>query len=69
MAEDVGFLERAEAPGTTVYEAAPMPGYLLPGIADERVATGLAGVVGTAAVFLVAYGAAGLLRRKRAAAR
>ena len=45
--------------------ASPIPDYAFPGIEDERVATGVAGFVGTIGIFLVGVGIAWLLRRTR----
>lgn len=61
VAEDQGFIERALEP---VYEL--VPDYLFPGLADERLATIAAGIVGTLVVFALAYGLALLLRRRAA---
>lgn len=58
VAEDKGFLDRGEGkPGL----ASPVPDYLWPGIKNEKIATALAGVVGTLLVFGVGYGLAALL--------
>jgi len=38
--------------------AAPIPGYAFPGVEDERLAKGLAGLVGTLGVFALGSGAA-----------
>jgi cobalt/nickel transport protein len=65
VAEEQGFLARAEAPGATAWGHAPVKDYLLPGISNEKLATGAAGLVGTAGTFLLAFGLASLLRRKR----
>jgi hypothetical protein len=64
VAEDHGFMERALAP---VYEL--IPDYLFPGIADERLATIVAGVAGTLIVFGLGYGLALLLRRRSGSAK
>lgn len=57
VAEDHGFLERGEA---TL--AAPLPDYLFPGIANEKLATSCAGLVGAGitlgAGYLIAKGLA-----------
>jgi hypothetical protein len=45
-----------------------MPDYAFPGIEDVRLATGLAGFVGTLLVFVIAFGLAALLRRRRSGA-
>lgn len=44
--------------------AAPLPDYKVMGIDDEATATGLAGVIGTLAVFGLASGLGLLLRRR-----
>jgi hypothetical protein len=59
VAEDKGFIERArEAPYTI------LPDYVFPGVANEGVATILAGVVGTLVVFALVYGLAWALHRR-----
>ncbi len=59
VAEDHGFLDRGQpAP----YEI--VPDYVFPGIANERLATIVAGVVGTLIVFGLGYGLALVLRRR-----
>ena len=62
VAEEHGFIESARGP---LYEL--VADYLFPGIANEAVATIVAGVVGTAALFGLAYGIAWLLRARRPA--
>ncbi len=59
IAEDHGFIGRALEP---VYRL--IPDYVFPGIADERLATIVSGIVGTLLVFALAYGLALLLRRR-----
>ena len=63
VAEDKGFLERAQ---NAPYEL--IPDYVFPGIADENVATIVAGLVGTLLTFGVGYGLAWALRRRARAA-
>lgn len=59
VAEDKGFIDRAQdAP----YEI--VPDYVFPGIADERAATIMAGLIGTLVVFGLGYGLAWILRRR-----
>ena len=59
VAEDRGFIDRAEdAP----YEI--IPDYLFPGIKNEAVATIIAGLIGTLAMFGIGYGLAWVLRRR-----
>jgi len=53
VAQDVGFLERAEGKGFP----APIPDYAIPGVRNEALATALAGLAGT----LIAFGLALLL--------
>lgn len=60
VAENHGFIERALEP---VYQL--IPDYVFPGIADERLATVLAGTVGVLVVFALTWGVASLLRRAR----
>ena len=60
VAEDKGFIdEAADSP----YEL--MADYLFPGVKNEAVATILSGIIGTLAIFGLAYGAARLLRRRQ----
>lgn len=52
-----------------IQERSPIPGYAFPGIDDPRLATGLAGFVGTLAVAAAAIGIGVLVRRRAAAGR
>jgi len=61
VAEEKGFLDAARGP---LYEL--IPDYLFPGIADEGVATIVAGVMGTLLLFGLGYGLAYLLHRRAA---
>ena len=61
VAEDHAFLDRAQ---DSPYEI--IPDYVFPGIANEAVATILAGVVGVLVVFGLTYGVAVLLKRRHA---
>jgi len=61
VAEDKGFLDTA-AP-SSIQDGSPIPGYAFPGVENERVATGLAGFVGTLTVFVLGFGLAALLAR------
>jgi hypothetical protein len=63
VAEDHGFIERALEPAYRL-----IPDYALPGVADERLATIAAGIVGTLVVFGLVYGLGLMLRRSRARA-
>lgn len=62
VAEQEGFADA----GTLhqVQDSSPIPDYAFPGVADERLATGLSGFAGTLLVFAVGYGAAWLVRRR-----
>ncbi len=48
----------------SIQEDSPIPNYAFPGIDNARVATGVAGFVGTLVVFAIGYGLAYLLRRR-----
>jgi ABC-type spermidine/putrescine transport system permease subunit I len=61
VAEDQGFLDRAE---DAAYEV--LPDYQFPGIQSEALSTIVAGLVGTLVVFGIAYGLAWVVRRLRA---
>lgn len=78
VAEDKGFLEKAEETDPA-WEKAPIPDYAFPGLTrmveneetgeveeePTRLATALAGLAGTVAVFLIAWGLALVLKKKR----
>ncbi len=64
VAEDKGFLEKAEAPGVTAWEHSPIPDYAFPGVKNEKVATALAGLFGAGGIFALSYGLFGLIRKK-----
>jgi hypothetical protein len=63
VAADHGFARAAAQ--HPAQDASPVPGYAFPGIGDARVATGVAGFVGTLGVFAVGLGLAWGLRRAR----
>lgn len=63
VAEDAGFISRAlDAPYAIIAD------YQLPGVANEAVATVLAGVIGVTIVYMLVAGGAYLVHRRRAAA-
>jgi PDGLE domain len=62
VAEDKALL--AEGKLHSLQEESPIPGYAFPGIGNERVATGVAGFVGTLGVFAIGWGLARLVRRR-----
>jgi cobalt/nickel transport protein len=62
VAEDQGFLGKAMKTPPLI---SPLSGYLFPGIADRRLATGLAGFLGTLVLFALGYGVGWALRLGR----
>ena len=62
VAEDKQFLDSGKL--HSLQEDSPIPDYAFPGVENERVATGLAGFVGTLAVFAIGYALAFALRRR-----
>jgi cobalt/nickel transport protein len=64
VAEDLGFIKKAEAPGTNIWEKSPLPDYRVPRIQNERWATGLAGLLGTLVIGAAGWGIARLLRNR-----
>jgi cobalt/nickel transport protein len=62
VAEDQGFLARAAVKPLL---AAPLADYLFPGIANPRLATALAGFLGTLVLFALGYGVGWTVRRVR----
>lgn len=65
VAEEKGFLEDGRL--HPIQDDAPIPDYAFPGIADARLATGVAGFLGTLGVFAVGWGIASVLARRRRA--
>jgi hypothetical protein len=63
VAEEKAFLEQGRL--ASIQEDSPVPDYAFPGVDNARVATGLAGFVGTLGVFAVGYGIAVVSRRRR----
>ena len=63
VAAEQAFLERGGL--HAVQEEAPAPDYAFPGVDDPRLATGLAGFLGTLAVFGLGYGIAAVARGGR----
>jgi hypothetical protein len=62
VAEDLGFIHRAQDPA---YET--LPDYTVPGVANEGVSTILAGAIGVAAVLGVTWVIGALLKRPKTA--
>ncbi|HKE78923.1 MAG TPA: PDGLE domain-containing protein [Solirubrobacteraceae bacterium] len=63
VATDKGFVERGKL--HKAQHHSPIANYAFPGIDDPRLATGVAGFVGTLGVFAVGYGVARAARRTR----
>lgn len=61
VAGDKGFIEEGRL--AALQEDSPIPDYAFPGVDNERVATGLAGFVGTVGVFAIGFGIAAWTRR------
>jgi len=62
VAQDKAFLDTGRL--APIQEDAPVPDYAFPGVANERLATGLAGFVGVLGVFAIGYGVAAVARRR-----
>jgi hypothetical protein len=61
VAEDQGFIGAAQDPSFEV-----IPDYVFPGVANEAVATILAGITGTLVLYAAMYGVGRLLAKKGA---
>lgn len=61
VAEDKGFLEKGEVEPPI---KSPIPDYVFPGVKNEKVATSIAGILGTVVVFVLGYGVSVLIKRK-----
>jgi cobalt/nickel transport protein len=64
VAVNLGFVQRAEAPGSPVWGKSPLPDYRVPGVQSEHWAGGLAGLAGTGAIAAAGWGLARLLRKR-----
>jgi hypothetical protein len=62
VAEDQGFFDSGSL--HRVQERSPIPDYAFPAVGDPRLATGLAGFVGTLAVAALAIGIGAVIRRR-----
>ncbi|GFP36124.1 hypothetical protein HKBW3S43_01911 [Candidatus Hakubella thermalkaliphila] len=62
VAEDQGFLEKGEE--WSAWKLAPIPDYAMPGLGEGALATGVAGLVGTLAVFAIGYAIALFIKPK-----
>jgi cobalt/nickel transport protein len=65
VAEDKGFIGKAEETDPS-WESSPIPDYAMPGLEESHpaLATALAGLAGTVAIFLIAWGLALVLKKK-----
>jgi len=65
VAEDKGFLDKAEETDPA-WQSSPVPDYAMPGLEESHpaLATALAGLAGTVAIFLIAWGLALVLKKK-----
>jgi len=61
VAEDKGFLEKGEIEPPI---KSPIPDYTFPGLKNEKIATSVAGILGTAIVFVLGYGVSALIKKK-----
>lgn len=62
VAIEEGFVDTGKL--HAIQEDAPVPDYVFPGVGGGRLATGVAGFVGTLGVFAIAYGIGWALRRR-----
>lgn len=62
VADDKAFRDQGKL--HSIQENSPIPDYAFPGVGNERLATGLAGFVGSLGVFALGYGLALLIRRR-----
>ncbi|HSB04037.1 MAG TPA: PDGLE domain-containing protein [Thermodesulfobacteriota bacterium] len=60
VAETKGFRERGE--GWKLWTHAPLTDYAVPWIKNEKVSTALSGLLGTLAIFFIAFGIGKLMR-------
>lgn len=65
VADETGFGDAGRL--HSLQDSSPIPDYAFPGVDDPRLATGLAGFLGTLAVFAIGVGIAALLRRRHPA--
>jgi len=62
VAEKLNFLEKGEGePALT----SPIPDYAMPGVGNEKLATSVAGIIGTLIVFGFSYGIAMLIKQRK----
>jgi len=61
VAETKGFAEKGE--GWKLWKYAPFPDYAIPWIKNEKVKTSLSGLIGTLAIFFIAFGIGKFIRK------
>lgn len=64
VADEKAFVEDGKL--HSIQDDSPIPDYAFPGVDNERVATGLAGFVGTLGVFAIGFGLAFAIRLRHA---
>lgn len=62
FAKDKGFLEKGK--DSKAWKFSPIPDYAMPGLGNGLMATAVAGLIGTLAVFLIGWGLAYLIRSR-----
>jgi cobalt/nickel transport protein len=61
VAKMKGFAEKGE--GWRLWKFAPFPDYAIPWVKSEKVSTALSGLVGTLAIFFIAWGLGKLIKK------
>ena len=61
VAKVKGFAEKGE--GWRLWEFAPFPDYAIPWVKNEKASTALSGLVGTLAIFFIAWGLGKLIKK------
>jgi cobalt/nickel transport protein len=64
VAQNLGFVKKADPSGVTLWRKAPFADYKIPGIQNEGWAKGLSGLLGTLVIVGLGWGIARLLKRK-----
>lgn len=64
VGKDEGFIDKAEE-----LISSPIPDYVVPGITNEKVATSVAGIIGTLLTLAVVYGVGCVVRNRSEAGR
>jgi cobalt/nickel transport protein len=63
VAEELGFIDKGGS--IQPWESSPAPDYALKGVGNEKLSTGLAGLVGTVSSFILAICLGYLLKKKK----